>query len=169
MTSNLIISSVLIRPKIVFAVLYLIFLISLPSVSMAGFRASVVKVDITPTDSQYLLGYGPRKSNGVHDKIYHRIVMMDDGVTQFVIVSSDLALVSPSEYDKVAARLQKEQKISPVNLWWTFTHTHSAPEVGPPGLPSVFLGDRYKHDFDKVYTDLVEQKLIDGIAEARKN
>ncbi|WP_221391105.1 neutral/alkaline non-lysosomal ceramidase N-terminal domain-containing protein [Dyadobacter sp. NIV53] len=168
MTSNLIISSVLIRPKIVFAVLYLIFLISLPSVSMAGFRASVVKVDITPTDSQYLLGYGPRKSNGVHDKIYHRIVMMDDGVTQFVIVSSDLALVSPSEYDKVAARLQKEQKISPVNLWWTFTHTHSAPEVGPPGLPSVFLGDRYKHDFDKVYTDLVEQKLIDGIAEARK-
>jgi neutral ceramidase len=142
--------------------------LTLPAVTAAGFRASVVKVDITPTNSQYLLGYGPRKSEGVNDKIYHRIVMMDDGVTQFVLISSDLALVAPSEYDKVAARVQKELKINPVNIWWTFTHTHSAPEVGPPGLPVVFLGERYQHDFDKVYTEMVEQKLIDGIAEARK-
>lgn len=151
-----------------FMLFVILLYVTLHPVSAAGLRASVVKVDITPTTSQYLLGYGPRKSESVYDKIYHRIVMMDDGVTQFVLISSDLALVAPSEYDKVAARIQKELKINPVNVWWTFTHTHSAPEVGPPGLPSVFLGDRYQHEFDKVYTDLVEQKLIDGIAEARK-
>jgi neutral ceramidase len=150
------------------ALLAVLVCVSFLPARAAGFRASVVKVDITPANSQYLLGYGPRKSESVHDRIYHRIVVMDDGVTQFVLVSSDLALVSPSEYDKVAARIQKELKIDPVNLWWTFTHTHSAPEVGPPGLPSVFLGDRYQHDFDKEYTSMVEQKLIDGIAEARK-
>ncbi|TLV03835.1 neutral/alkaline non-lysosomal ceramidase N-terminal domain-containing protein [Dyadobacter luticola] len=154
------------RTKLILALLAILCCASAPAIAV--FRAAVVKVDITPTDSQYLLGYGPRKSEGVYDKIYHRIVLMDDGVTQFAIVSSDLALVAPSEYDKVAAKLQKELKINPVNFWWTFTHTHSAPEVGPPGLPAVFLGDRYKHDFDKVYTEMVEQKLIEGIAEARK-
>lgn len=140
---------------------------SLPAFPAGNFRAAVVKVDITPADPQMLLGYQARQSTGVNDRIYHRIVVMDDGTTQFILVSSDLALVSPSEYDLVAARLKKEQGIDPNNFWWTFTHTHSAPEVGPPGLPAVFLGDRYKHDFDKKYTALVEKKLLDGIAEAR--
>ncbi len=71
------------------------------------FRAAVVKVDITPDNPQMLLGYQARQSTGVHDKIYHRIVALDDGRTQFFIVSSDICLVSPSEYDKVAARLLK--------------------------------------------------------------
>lgn len=133
------------------------------------FRASVVKVDITPDNPQMLLGYQARQSTGVHDRIYHRIIALDDGTTQFFIVSSDICLISPAEYDKVSARLLKEQKIPGLNFWWTFTHTHSAPEVGPPGLPVIFLGDRYKHEYDKAYTALVEQKLIDGIAEARRN
>jgi neutral ceramidase len=148
---------------------FLLYCLLLSSgLSAAGFRASVVKVDITPTTPQMLLGYQARQSTGVNDKIYHRIIAMDDGVTQFFIVSSDICLVSPSQYDKVAARLLKEQKVDPMNLWWSFTHTHSAPEVGPAGLPAIFLGERYKHEFDKEYTAMVEQKLIDGIAEARR-
>jgi hypothetical protein len=43
------------------------------------FRASVVKIDITPNDSQNLAGYPERRSNGVHDHIFHRIVALDDG------------------------------------------------------------------------------------------
>ncbi len=46
------------------------------------------------------------------------------------------------------------------------THTHSAPEVGPPGLPEIFLGDRYEHNFDTTYRDFVQHQLMDGIAEA---
>lgn len=134
-----------------------------------NFRASVVKLDITPDTPQQLLGYQARKSTGVHDKIYHRIVAMDDGKSQFYIISTDICLISPSQYDKLAAKLQKQMGINPLNIWWSATHTHAAPEVGPAGLPSVFLGDRYKHDFDAVYTDLVEQKIIDGIRDAKKN
>jgi hypothetical protein len=39
--------------------------------------------------------------------------------------------------------------------------------VGKFGLDKVFMGERYKHDLDSVYTDFVEKKLIDGIREAR--
>ena len=65
------------------------------------FRAACVKVDITPDTPQWLHGYGPRKSTGVHDKIYHRIVAMDDGSTQFFLVSTDVATISPSFHDEV--------------------------------------------------------------------
>ena len=134
----------------------------------AEFRAAVVKVDITPMSSEWLLGYGARQSTGVLDKIYHRIVLLDDGQTQFALVSSDICLVSPVEYEKVAAALEKAAGIKPVNFWWSMTHTHSAPEVGPPGLAVAFLGDRYTHKVDPAYTEMVEKALLDGVAEARK-
>src|ERR1035438_5563683 len=117
----------------------------------AGFRASAVKVDITPDASKWLVGYAARQSTGVHDHIYHRVVAMDSGDTQFYLISTDICLYSPSLYDDVAAQLQKETGIDPKNVWWSTTHTHSAPEVGPPGLPTVFLPDRYTHDWDHAY------------------
>lgn len=130
------------------------------------FRASVVKIDITPAESQNLLGYGPRNSTGTHDSIFHKIVALDDGTTQFFLISSDICLFSPTEYDKVAARIKKLYGIDPVNIWWTVTHTHSAPEVGPPGMYATYLADRII-EVDPKYTALFEQKLIDGIKEAR--
>lgn len=132
-----------------------------------GFRASVVKMDITPDEPKMLLGYAARKSTGIHDRIYHRIIAMDDGVKQFFLVSTDICVMSPSEYDHVAALLQHDLGIDPENFWWTLTHTHSAPEVGVPGLPEVFMGDRYKHEVDTAYTSLVESSIIKGITEAR--
>jgi neutral ceramidase len=132
------------------------------------FRASVVKINITPDNSQNLLGYGARKSVGVHDSIYHRIIALDDGTTQFYLVSTDICITSPVEYDKVAAQINSQLGISPMNLWWTTTHTHSAPEVGKPGLDKVFMGERYQHEIDAKYTAFIEQTLIEGIKEARK-
>jgi neutral ceramidase len=49
-------------------------------------------VDITPSTSKWLAGYPARQSNGVHDRLFHRIVALDDGHTQFFLVASDLCL-----------------------------------------------------------------------------
>lgn len=135
--------------------------------AQGNFKASVVKIDITPHDSQNLLGYGPRNSTGTNDPIFHKIVVMDDGTTQFVLISSDICLISPTEYDRVAARIQKLYGIDPVNVWWTVTHTHSAPEVGPPGMYAVYLADRLV-ELPPAYTEMFEQKLIDAVGEARQ-
>src|SRR6058998_1487731 len=81
----------------------------LATASLAGapFRAAAVKADITPERPQWLLGYSPRKSTGVHDRIYHRVLALDDGRTQFFLVSTDLCLFSPELYDEAAAELAK--------------------------------------------------------------
>lgn len=148
----------------IFAISIFLFLSS--NSQAQQFRAAVSKVNITPHNSQQLLGYGARKSTAVHDSIYHRTVVMDDGKTIFVLVSSDICLVSPTEYDKVAARLEKELGISPENFWWSVTHTHSAPEVGPPGLAEAFLGERYTHQYDIEYTEETENKLVSSVKSA---
>ena len=133
----------------------------------AEFRAGAAKVEITPGDSQWLLGYGARKSAGVLDPIFHRVLVLNDGKTEFALVASDICLVAPSEYDRVAALVKARLGIEPVHFWWSLTHTHAAPEVGPAGLPAVFMGDRYKHEFDHAYADMVAERLMDGIARAR--
>lgn len=132
-----------------------------------GFRASAVKVDITPQTSKWLKGYNARQSTGVHDRIFHRIAALDDGSAQFFLVSSEVVSFAPSVYDEFAAQLQKETGIDPVNVWWTCTHTHSAPEVGPPGLSRVLMPKRFTHAPDTEYTAWLERVLIDGIKQAR--
>jgi len=133
----------------------------------AEFRAAVVKIDITPDKPQWLLGYAARQSTGVHDPLFHKIVALDDGSTQFFLVSTDIALFSPAFYDEFCGELKKETGIERTQVWWTVTHTHSAPELGPPGLAKAFLTGRYDHEPDWDYARMVKQKLIAGIAEAR--
>jgi neutral ceramidase len=134
----------------------------------AEFRASVVKIDISPSTPQWLMGYGARKSTGVRDPIFHRIAALDDGSTQVFIVASDLCLFSPTVYDEVTAELKKQMGIEPRQVWWTVTHSHSTPEVGPPGMYDVLLKGRSDHPWDREYCEFVKTKLIAGIRQARE-
>jgi neutral ceramidase len=138
---------------------------SLPLLA-AGFRASAVKVDITPQTPQWLMGYAARESTGVHDKIYHRVIAMDSGETQFYLISSDLCLFSPVVYDEVAAELRKDLGIESRQIWWSVTHTHAAPEVGPPSMYKALLG-RSDHDWDREYTARIKSSLIEAVKKAR--
>jgi neutral ceramidase len=132
----------------------------------AGFRAAAVKVDITPQNSQWLLGYQARQSTGVLDRIYHRVVALESAATQFYLISSDLCLFSPTLYDSVTRDLQKETGIEPAHIWWSVTHTHAAPEVGPPDMYKVLLG-RSDHEWDREYTTTATRALIDAVRSAR--
>ena len=140
---------------------------TLTAKAAGDFRASCVKVDITPETPQWLLGYGPRQSEGVHDRLYHRIVAMDDGKMQFFLVSSDLAAISPAFYEQFCRELEAETGITSPQVWWTLTHTHSAPEVGSPGIVRIMLPNRYLHEPNPEYSEWVKSRLIEGVREAR--
>ncbi len=152
---------------------------SQPSAQAAGptgkFRAAVVKKNITPEKPQWLRGYNPRISTGIHDSIYHRIVVLDDGHTRFILASSDICTFSPVFYDDVASEIESRFNINPLNFWWSLTHTHSAPEVAT-GYGSILypvMANRRKqadeHEKDPAYTLMMKQKLLDGIDEALKS
>ena len=132
----------------------------------ATLRAGAAKVDITPSDSQWLMGYAARQSQGVLDHIYHRVLALDDGATQFYLIASDLCLFSPSVYQHVAERVSAETGAPALNFWWSVNHSHATPEVGPPGIYKTLLG-RSDHEWNRDYAAFVENAALDGIKEAK--
>jgi neutral ceramidase len=142
-------------------------LLTLAAAVNAEFRAAAVKVDISPKTPQWLMGYGARQSTGVHDAIFHRIAALDDGSTQVFLIASDLCLFSPAVYDEFAEELKTETGIEPRQVWWSVTHSHSTPEVGPPGLYDVLLKGRSEHPWDRDYHQFIKSSLLAGIRDAR--
>jgi hypothetical protein len=140
--------------------------------SAGTFRASAVKVDITPSSPQWLAGYKARQSDGVRDRLYHRIAALDDGKTTVYFVSTETCLMSPAYVDKVKKDIQKQLGIAPQSVWWLATHTHSAPEIGPPGVAQAYMPERYNQasagESNAEYTAFEEAKLIEGLRQARE-
>lgn len=140
--------------------------------SSGQFRASVVKVDVTPSNPQWLVGYNPRLSTGIHDHIYLRIVGMDDGETQFFLISSEYMGYPIQLYDRITAILKQKYKIE--NVWWGTTHSHSAPSVGPQygwisyPIMAKRREEASKHEVDTSYTTMLVDKLIKGVLDAQK-
>ncbi|MFO7907077.1 MAG: neutral/alkaline non-lysosomal ceramidase N-terminal domain-containing protein [Pirellulaceae bacterium] len=133
-------------------------------------RAAVVKLDVTPETPQWLQGYGPRQSDGVHDKLYHRIVVLDDGTSRFFLISTDICSFSPGFHDRVIKELGERENIPPKQVWWSVTHTHSAPVTGPPGLVAIMLPERYEKGQmvqNPEFTARLKQTLFQGIRQAK--
>jgi hypothetical protein len=108
----------------------------------------------------------------VNDPLYHRVVALDDRRgNRLFIVSTDIAVISPGYYDTVCGQIKQQLGLGPETIWWLNTHTHSAPEVGPPGIAGIFLPDRYKQaatgESNPEYSRLCERKLVDALREAQ--
>jgi hypothetical protein len=144
---------------------FFLLLAALPA-GAAPLRAGAARVDITPENSQWLMGYNARKSTGVRDRIFHRAIALDAGGQAFYLVSSDLCLFSPSVYDEAARDLQRELGIPRSHFWWSVTHSHATPEVGPPGIYKALLG-RSDHEYDREYAALVKDALLRVVKEAK--
>ena len=52
-------------------------------------------------------------------RIYHRIVVLDDGTSQFFLVSSDVCILSTVQYDRVSELLNRRYGINPLTFWWS--------------------------------------------------
>ncbi len=144
---------------------FFLLLAALPAAA-APLRAGAARVDITPETSQWLMGYNARKSTGVRDRIFHRAIALEAGGQTFYLVSSDLCLFSPSVYDEAARDLQRELGIPRSHFWWSVTHSHATPEVGPPGIYKALLG-RSDHEYDREYAGLVKDALLRVVKEAK--
>ena len=116
-----------------------------------------------------MLAYGTRRSEGAHDPIFHRIVALDDGDTRFVLISTDVAGISPAFHAQVVAVLEAEADLGLDQVWWTATHTHSGPVLGTVGLLGVMRPKwiaRYGHDPNPEYSEWAKNRLLEGIRRA---
>jgi Neutral/alkaline non-lysosomal ceramidase, N-terminal len=127
----------------------------------AEFRAGAARVDITPPADAALpmSGYGSRTAGfkGVHDHIYVRAIVLDDGTTQAALVTWELIFVPDAVWADLTPRIAAETGIRPENLLLSAVHDHGAPSLSLAETPPKIAA----------YTRSVENAALEAIRKAK--
>lgn len=104
----------------------------------AGLRVGASRVDITPTFDTDMGGrYFQRFPTDIHDPLYVKTLVLDDGSTKLVIVAVDNNRVLKETTDYVRTEVEKRFGIPPQNVMLSATHTHSGPRMVQKYLAAV--------------------------------
>lgn len=122
--------------------------------SGGGLRAGVAQVDITPPVGIPLSGYILREGNseGVHDHLYARALVLDDGECQAAIIICDTLALDRRFVASARASIQEATGIPGQNVMIACTHTHSGPAT-------IFL--RGCGEVDGLWLTTLRQQLVE--------
>ena len=131
--------------------LSLISIQAIGQVSKSTLLAGAATVNITPAVPVPMSGYGDRTepSKGVHDEIFARAFVFDDGLTKACIIQADLIAFSFEFVDEINSTIEKQTKIPKANIMLVAVHNHSAPITGAYGEPSTDNQIAYMVDLKK--------------------
>ena len=136
--------------------LLLVFAIH-PSVAIsAELLAGTARADVTPPLGGPMYGYGARGTNvsrGVHDPLYAKAIVLDDGTTKLAIVTLDLGAISNESTANIKEKVRSASGIE--NVLLVASHTHSSPRA-TDNFPSA----------DAPWVREAEEKIADAIIEA---
>jgi hypothetical protein len=100
----------------------------LESTSFAQLLVGVGKTDITPELGTPLEGYYiERLSTNVHDQLYAKAMVLNDGEESLVIIIVDLIDVAPLGFREARMRIHNEFNVPASNIVISATHTHTGP------------------------------------------
>jgi neutral/alkaline ceramidase-like enzyme len=128
-------------------------------------RAGAAKVDITPAADAALpmSGYANRTAGfqGIHDHIYARAMVLNDGERTAAIVTWELIGVPTTVWEELSPRIARETGIAPEYLVLAGVHDHAAP--APFGM--------YGNDSPKSapYTKTLEDTTVEVIRKANES
>ncbi len=125
-------------------------------------RVGAAKVDITP---QSLVKVNPNDFGdfaGVHDPIFARVLVLDNGRNTAALLSLDLNQTGNS--DALRQRIQKEIGIPADNVMVSITHNHSAPMIGKPSPGGVAKSMGAEID---AYSSFVSDRVVAALKQAK--
>ncbi len=129
---------------------------------MGQLRGGTCKRNITPPVGAWMAGYGGRDhgAEGVHDELFARVIVLDDGETQLAIVIRDLCFSENNELAMLAERVQERAGIGREHLFVADTHTHSGPDThyGEDAKNRVYLEN---------LTDVVAGAIVEAQGQMR--
>jgi len=104
-------------------------------------RAGAAQVDITPPLGVSIAGYRqPRRARGVHDPLYAKALVLDDGRTRAALVGLDLCCIPRQDVAALRRLIQRQAHLDRKNVMIWATHTHTGPVTDPhipPGEPDA--------------------------------
>jgi neutral ceramidase len=133
------------------------------SVTAGVLKAGIARMDITPDFPVMLYGYASRKkpSEGVHDHLFARAVVFENGDKKLVMVSTDIGSFTDTLYSVLKKSIADKYGLKDSEFFLAAIHSHSSPVVSL---------DLSKIDPGNVqYTKILQQKLTTVVGDAFKN
>ena len=124
--------------------------------------AGAAKVDITPQDLTGLTNLWRNPFDGVHDRIYLRALVVDNGIHTAAIVASDL--LEYGDTTVVRDRVTQEVGIPADHIIITASHAHNTPRVGSvsPGATAYKGGPA-----TQAYTKVIYDQIVAVVQQAK--
>lgn len=113
----------------VFAVAALLAATAVCAAANGSLRAGAAKVDITPPKEMFPLT-GGQTYGSVHDPLYARALVLDNGADKVALISVDLSQLPNG--DELIQAVTKELGIPPAHLIMSATHDHNTPTNAAP-------------------------------------
>ena len=126
-------------------------------------KVGVSKVDITPKDTTGMVGISPRPYGGVHDRLYARALVLDNGSVNAAIVALDL--VEMGDTTVLRQRIEKETGIPATHIIIHASHDHNAPRGGPPTAGTSSADGRPYSP--PAYIKQVDDSISDAVKQAK--
>jgi len=121
-------------------------------------EVGAARSDITPPLGSPIAGYmKARYAESVHDNLYAKAIVFNDGKTEAAIVACDLIALGSEHVREARSLIEREAGIPAGNVMICCTHTHTG-----PATVSVFLVDR-----DEDYLATLPAKIASAVAEAK--
>ena len=126
-----------------------------------GFKIGYSKVNLTPREPVATAGYGKRLGKlyeSVHDSIFVRTLVIDNGTQRVAIVSADLLIIPPT----VTALLEKELPNIGFTLDNTYlgaTHSHNSIGNWAHGVTSLLYGT-YEDSIVRFIADKIKLSIV---------
>lgn len=132
------------------------------------FKAGASISDITPYLGGGIVGnFGiPPEAKHVHDQLYTRALVLDDGTTKLVLVVSDNISIKREVYDEAKRMITQQTGIPAEQVLTSSTHTHSATSAEGEGVRR--RGWNADQPLD-AYQQFVARRIADGVVIALNN
>ena len=130
------------------------------------FKAGWAKTNITPSYKLPLAGYGARNGayvSEVHDSVWVRGFVFDDGFNKYAIITLD-ALIVPPAVTKKLQFLLPEMGYDLSRIYMSATHTHCS--VG--GWANSWIGHQFAGEFNEQIVNDLANSIIITIKKAEK-
>lgn len=119
-------------------------------------KVGASKMAITPDRPVWLAGYSRDvMSDGVHDDVWARGMVIDNGSAKLLILTADLIGLMLPDVDEIRRDLASDD-LPMDHIIVTSTHTHSGPDV-----IGLWHADRGQSGVDFEYLDSVKAKMVE--------
>ncbi len=114
-------------------------------------------------DAYWIAGFGNKvAANGVHDDLWARTMVIDDGKTRLAVVSVDLVGVFQPVILDIRQMLPEQAGITYLTV--ASTHTHEAPD-----MLGMWGGSYFKSGVNKEWREYIKKRVIQSVTEAVAN